>query len=88
MLWHHDEFILCVCYAGVSRFMEESEAALECSIVGTMVYIAPEVLQGKYKLSADIYSLGVVGWMTASYAVTNAYFHVSGSNMSRKLTLG
>lgn len=68
--------------------MEESEAALECSIVGTMVYIAPEVLQGKYKLSADIYSLGVVGWMAVSYAVINPYFHVSGSNMSRELTLG
>jgi serine/threonine protein kinase len=60
--------------------MEDSEAAVECSIVGTMVYIAPEVLQGKYKLSADIYSLGVVGWMVVSYAVMDAYFHVTGSN--------
>lgn len=45
---------------GVSRFMEDAETAMECTVVGTIVYIAPEVLKGKYNLSADIYSLGVV----------------------------
>ena len=56
------------------------------TIVGTPYYIAPEVLQGKYGLKCDIWSLGVI-----LYILLSGYLPFGGSNAAEvfeKVTSG
>ena len=46
---------------GLSRFLPE-EASERLSVVGTPVYMAPEVVDEKYSFSADVYSFGIILW--------------------------
>ena len=43
---------------GVSKFISENEVLRE--MVGSLYYIAPEVLQRQYSFPADIWSAGVI----------------------------
>lgn len=50
--------VVKLCDLGVARHIERHET-LTMTRVGTPLYVAPEVLSGRYQMSADIYSVGI-----------------------------
>lgn len=55
---------LRLCDFGLSVFLRRGEVLSEC--VGSVYYVAPEVLNGSYDARADIWSLGVIAYMLMS----------------------
>ena len=50
------------------------------TVVGTMVYMAPEFLMGVISPAADIYALGVVGLAVSSPSLHQHLLHSSDSS--------
>lgn len=55
---------LRLCDFGLSVFLRPGEVVSEC--VGSVYYVAPEVLNGSYDARVDIWSLGVIAYMLMS----------------------
>lgn len=55
---------LRLCDFGLSIFLRNGAVATEC--VGSLYFVAPEVLGGAYDARADLWSLGVVAYMLLS----------------------
>lgn len=55
---------LRLCDFGLSIFIRPGEVATDC--VGSVYYVAPEVLNGAYDQRADVWSLGVIMFMLLS----------------------
>ncbi|XP_035711298.1 calcium-dependent protein kinase 2 isoform X2 [Folsomia candida] len=49
---------------GLARWILPEDGSMFTSNTGTRLYMAPEVLDGKYSYQADVYSLGLVVWET------------------------
>lgn len=69
---------------GVSRMLQgksgrSGAAAAQAEIAGTMLYLAPEALDGRFSAASDIYAIGVValeifGWLPPAMKEHQGYF--------------
>ena len=50
---------------GISKLLQSRSQIMEAS-VGTPLYVSPEVLEGKYDIRCDLWSLGVIAYMLLS----------------------
>ena len=55
---------------GVVRFLPSAQTTMTTTVVGTLIYMAPEYTKGSITPAADIYAFGVVGSsMASSYMI-------------------
>ena len=53
---------------GISKLLQSQSQTMNAR-VGTPLYVSPEVLDGKYDLRCDLWSLGIIAYMLLSNQV-------------------